>query len=143
MRIRVWLLAHLPAGVIARPAEWFLAILLTLSGVTILAGLSDPPSIAALLAPVVYYGWGACMAIGGIAMISGLASARWVSGTDRYIITRVAVYVLGLRLLGLSSLAYALAILFVGGWNGLPAACITLSFTAMCGVRLLTIGSGR
>lgn len=143
MAIRIWLLAHLPAGVIARPAEWFLAVLLTLSGITTVTGLSEPPSVEKLLWHPVYYGWGACLLLGGIAMISGLSSAQWIGGTDRYVITRVAIYTLGLRLLGLTSLAYTCAILAAGGWNGIPLACITLAFSAMCGIRLLTIGNGR
>lgn len=143
MRIRTWLLAHLPAGVIARPAEWFLAVLLTLSGLTIVSGLSEPQSVVALLWPAVYYAWGGCLLVGGVAMISGLSSAHWVNGMDRYVITRIAVYALGLRLLGIAALAHGTAILVAAGWNGLLAACITFSFAAMCGVRLLTIGSGR
>jgi len=142
IRIRTWLLAHLPAGVIARPAEWFLAVLLSLSGLAIVVGLSKPATVTALLWRPAYYAWGACLLLGGAAMIGGLSSTRWIPGTDRYVIIRVAIYQLGLRLLGLSSLAYAIAVLAVGGWNGVLAACITLSFTAMCGIRLLTLGSG-
>lgn len=143
VRIRTWLLAHLPAGVVARSPEWFLAAALSLSGLAIVTGLSEPPSVEKLLWHPVYYCWGGSLLLGGIAMISGLSSIRWLDGMDRYVITRVAIYALGLRLLGLTSAAYAAAILVVGGWNGLPAACITLAFSAMCGIRLLTIGSGR
>lgn len=138
-----WLLDHLPAGIVARPSEWFLAILCSLSGLTITTGLSNPGSVEALLWRPVYHAWGATLLVGGGALMCGLTSIRWVPDTERYLVTRVPCYRLGLKLLGLASLAYVVAILFAAGLNSAVAAAVTLAFAAMCGVRLLTIGAKR
>lgn len=141
IRVRAWLLAHLPAGVIARPSEWFLAIMCALSGVAIVAGVGEPRSIQALLWSPVYYGWGVSLMIGSFALAVGLTSIQWISGNPlAFVITRVPAYRLGLRLLGLSSLAYTVAVIIATGVTQPIAALAPLAFAAMCGVRLLTVG---
>lgn len=141
-RIRPWLLEHLPAGVLNRPAEWFLAILCLLSGLPILTGLGRTSSVAALLYPPAYYAWGACLVFGGLGMICGLTSIRrrTLDGVTEYVITRVPCYLLGLRLLCIASLVFTIAILIVAHLNGVVAAAVTLAFAGMCGVRILVVG---
>lgn len=141
IRMRAWLLAHLPAGVIARPAEWFLAITCLVSGVAIVTGIGEPRSIQALLWPPVFYAWGVSLIFGSIALMFGLTSIHWLNGPEFvYVITRGAAYQLGLRLLGLTSLAYAVAVVIAAGLTQPIAAFLPLAFAAMCGVRLLTVG---
>lgn len=140
VKIRSWLLSHLPAGLVAQPPEWFLATLCFLSGLVIVAGLGETNSVGKLLWRPVYMGWGISLVLGSIALMSGLSSIQWARGTDIYTMKRVPAYKLGLRLLGLSSLAYAVAILVVVGWAGVVAAAITLAFAATCFIRLLTLG---
>lgn len=141
IRVRAWLLAHLPAGVVARSSEWFLAIMCALSGVAIVAGVGEPHSIQALLWPPVYYAWGVSLMVGSFALMVGLASIKWLSGPPlAFVVTRVPAYRLGLRLLGLSSLAYTVAVIIATGLTQPIAALAPLAFAAMCGVRLLTVG---
>lgn len=142
MSVRHWFLAHLPAGLVAQPAEWFLAVLCFLSGGLIVAGLSHPQATEALLWPPVYRVWGGALFLGSIALIAGLTSIRWVPATDIYTVRRVPAYRLGLRLLGLSSTAYGVAICIVGHLNGALAAALTFAFAAICFIRLLTLGRG-
>lgn len=138
---REWLLDYLPAGLLARPGEWFLAVLCALSGLTILAGAAKPTSVAALLPQPIYIAWGACLVIGSASLMCGLASYRRSPGG--WIVTRIPCYRLGLRLLGLSAALYAATILYVAHLSAVFAAAMTLAFTGMCGIRLLTLGSAR
>jgi hypothetical protein len=134
-----WLREHLPAGLLARPGEWFLAVLCALSGITILTGAARFTSVARLLPAGIYLAWGACLVIGGAGLACGLTSYRRSPGG--WIVTRVPCYRLGLRLLGLTSGLYSVTLLWVGHWNAVPAASLTTAFAGMCWVRLLSIGS--
>lgn len=136
-----WLRAHLPAGLLARPGEWFLAVLCFLAGLTILTGAAEPTSVARLLPRGIYIAWAACLVIGGAGLTCGLSSYRRSPGG--WIVTRVACYRLGLRLLGLSSGAYAVSTLWVAHLAAIIAAAVTFAFMGMCLVRLLTLGSRR
>lgn len=136
-----WLREHLPAGLLARPGEWFLAVLCALSGLTILTGAARPTSVARLLPEPIYLAWGACLVIGSASLACGLSSYRRSPGG--WIVTRVPCYRLGLRLLGLAALLYALATLYVGHLNAISAATFAVAFSGMCGIRLLTLGNAR
>lgn len=140
-RARDWLVDNLPAGLLARPGEWFLAVLCALSGLTILTGAARPTSVARLLPDPIYFAWGACLVIGSASLACGLSSYRRSPGG--WIVTRVPCYRLGLRLLGLSALLYAVVILYVAHLSAVFAAAVTIAFTGMCSVRLLTLGNAR
>lgn len=140
-RARLWLLAHIPAGIIARPAEWFLAFLCIVSGIPILTDTAQPEPIAALLPSIVYYVWGACLTLGGVGMICGISSYR--RSPDGWTILRVSCYRLGFRLLGMASALYAVVILVAVGWDAVFQAFITMAFSLMCAIRLLTLGRDR
>jgi hypothetical protein len=141
--MRQWLLRRLPAGLIVHPAEWFLAVLCFQAGLVIVSGLSRPTSVSTLLWPPIYVAWGICLSSGSIALMVGLSSIRWAPGTDLYTVKRIPAYKLGLRLLGLSSFAYAIGIGFLGHWNNVLSVALSLAFAGMCGVRLLSLGRGR
>lgn len=136
-----WLRNNLPAGLLARPGEWFLASLCSLSGLTILTGAAQPTSVARLLPEPIYVAWGACLVIGSASLACGLSSYRRSPGG--WIVTRVPCYRLGLRLLGLSALLYAVSILYVAHLTAVFAASFAVAFSGMCGVRLLTLGNAR
>ena len=138
-RFRLWLVDHLPTGLLARPAECFLALLCLYSGPLIVTGLSRPKSVEQLLPPVVFNLWGGTLVVGGLGLACGLTSYRRTP-VGNWAITRVPCYRLGLRLLGISALLYAVAQLSFGRLDAIPAASITLAFAATCGVRLLTLG---
>lgn len=141
-RLRLWLLDHLPDGLLWTPFEWFLALLCTLSGFLSLFTPVETRSLQALLPSPFLKAWGALLIIGAIALVSGLASIRTVE-PDRYVVIRVPAYRLGLRLLGLSTSIYIAALILFAGWAGVAASVIPAAFVIGCGVRLLTLGGRR
>lgn len=137
LRLRTWLLAHLPDGLLAHPAEWFLAVLCAMTGVSTLVGLTQPEAVEQVLPTPIYALWGACLIAGATAYAIGLSSIQFTA-TGAYVVTRVSWYKLGLRLLGSASLIFAGCIGFVAGW-GINLAPLLL-FVAMCWLRLLVLG---
>ncbi len=141
-RARIWMLDNLPPGVIERPAEWFLSMLSIVSGLGGLFGPVEQASLQALLPDTVHRGWNLFLVVGGIAMLSGLSSIRYVPRRSGYVITRLPGYRLGCRLLGLASFVYAVALLIVSGFQAFYPAMLTLAFGLVFSVRLLTL-AGR
>lgn len=140
-RCRGWLVENLPAGLLARPGEWFLAVLCFLSGLTILTGAARPMSVAHLLPEPIYITWGVCLVVGSSSLACGLSSYHRSPGG--WLVTRVPCYRLGLRLLGSSAALYATSILVVAHLNAISAATFAVAFSGMCGIRLLTLGNVR
>lgn len=138
-RARLWMLMNLPAGMVVRPLEWFLAVVCAFSGLLILTGLSEPRSASALLPEPIYYLWGSALLVGSLFLICGLSSIRWLHIPDQSLVTRVPCYRLGLRLLGLSAGLLAIGQFAYVHWDALPSAGITLYFAVSCGIRLLTL----
>lgn len=138
-RVRLWLCAHLPRGLIVDPYGWFLALLCVLSGLPTMLGLNEPSGIDALLPAWLVLGWGACLTIGGLGLLCGLTSIRG-SRDGYHVVTRLPCYRLGLRLLAIASVVYAYAVASVAGWGAVTLAAILLAFAGANGVRLLTLG---
>lgn len=138
-RVRLWLIDHLPSGMIYHPAEWLFASLCLISGIRVLLWGAQSASLEALLPQPLFFVWGLMLTVGAIAHASGLLSIRAVS-SDRYVVTRVPVYRLGLRLLGASTALYAAALVAYTGQAGMIAAVFPLAFSGMCGLRLLALG---
>ena len=137
--IRVRLYHHIPAGLLWHPGEWLLACMCVFSGVvTVTTGVRSD-SLAQLLPEVPYRIYGAVLIVGALALASGLASIRWVK-FERYVVTRVPAYRLGLRLLGLNVGLYVIALYVYAGWKGLPASILPVAFVGMCALRLIALG---
>lgn len=137
--VRVWLLEHMPAGLLFQPGEWFLAFLCIFSGAgTLLSNEVESPSIQAGLPEPAQDLWGLMLVVGGIALLFGVNSIRRV-GTY-YAVTNVPIYRLGLRLLGASTAVYCACLISFVGWSGVVASVVPAAFSAMCAVRLLSIG---
>lgn len=141
-RIRIWLLTRLPASLLWHPFEWFMAGLCTISGVGYLFGPVESDSLQALLPAPFLKLWGATLLLGALALAGGLSSIRSISA-DRYVVTRVPAYRLGLRLLGLAVSVYIGALILFAHWAAVPASIVPAAFVAMCGVRLLALGGRR
>lgn len=137
---RSWTLEHIPPGVRERPAEWFLGLLSIVSGLGGLFGPVEQASLEALLPDVIHRGWNVALVLGGIALISGLSSIRYIPDQRGYAITRLPGYRLGCRLLGLASYAYAGALLWTSGFDGFFPSMVVLVFGLVFTVRLLTLG---
>lgn len=137
--VRVWLYHHLPAGLLWHPAEWLLAFMCAVTGIGTLATGVRSDSLAQLLPETPYKVYAAMLVVGAIALAGGLSSIRWVN-FDRYVITRVPAYRLGLRLLGFAVALFVLALCLYAGWGGFTASSIPLAFVGMCLLRLIQIG---
>lgn len=137
-RCHAWLLAHLPAGLLWYPAEAFLALLCGLSGAGILLGANTSSTVARVLPEIVYGAWGLTLLVGGLSLAWGLASIRRTSPLT-YIIGRMPVYRLGLRLLCLGTLSYSITVISFAGVAGLMAAGLCLALSGAMGIRLLTL----
>ena len=136
MRLRLWLLDRLPDGVIAHPAEWFIALVCAMSGVSTLVGLTNPDAVERVLPTPLYVFWGVCLTVGAAAYACGLTSIRFTA-VGTYVVTRTSCYRLGLRLLATASVVFAVGVSLTDGWLG---AVPLLLFAAMCSIRLLVLG---
>lgn len=137
--VRVWLYHHLPAGLLWHPAEWFLAFLCATSGAITLSTGVRSSTLEELLPAIPYRIWGGFLVVGSLALGRGLSSIRWVD-SDRYVMTRVPAYRLGLRLLGFAVALYVAALYIYAGWDGLIASIVPLAFVGMTVVRLVRLG---
>jgi hypothetical protein len=137
--IRVWLYHHVPAGLLWHPAEWLLAVLCTFSGVVALTTDVRSDSLTRLLPEIPYKIYSALLIVGAFALARGLSSIRWIN-SDRYVITRVPPYRLGLRLLGLNVGIFIVALFGYAGWGGIMASILPIAFIGMCSLRLIQIG---
>lgn len=135
--MRLWLLDKLPDGLLAHPAEWFLATLCAMTGISTLVGLTQPAVVERLLPLPIYVLWGTSLITGAFAYAVGLASIRFTANGS-YVVTRASWYRLGLRLLASASLIFAGCIVTVSGlgFNVAPL----LLFAVMCWIRLLVLG---
>lgn len=138
-RARLWLIRRLPSGMIYHPAEWLFATLCLVSGIRVVCWGAESKSLESLLPGPLYFVWGLMLTVGAVAHASGLMSIRSVS-PDRYVVTRVPAYRLGLRLLGASTAMYSVALVLYTGQAGMIAAVFPLAFSGMCGLRLLALG---
>lgn len=141
-RIRLWLLRKTPASLLWHPFEWFMAGLCAISGVATLVRPVESQSLNALLPSPFLKVWAIALILGAVALGRGLSSIRAVSA-DRYVVTRVPAYRLGLRLLGLAVSIYIAALIHYAGAAGALASLVPAAFVAMCGVRLLALGGRR
>lgn len=141
-RGRLWLLDRLPAGLLARPAEWLLATLCFIAGFPGLFGFARSPSLYDLLPFPFYRLWSLCLILGGAGLMCGLTSIREVVD-GRHVVTRVPCYRLGLRLLMLASVIFAFSLIWVAGWDGFAASVGPILFAGFCFVRLLTFGGRK
>lgn len=137
--VRWWLLDHLPAGLLFHPAEWFLAFLCILSGtLTLLTNNVESASIKEGLPEPAQDLWGVMLVVGGVALLIGVHSIKRVG--SYYAATNVPIYRLGLRLLGASTAVYCGCLVGFAGLGGLVASVVPAAFSAMCAVRLLSLG---
>lgn len=135
-RMRRRVLHALPEGFIARPEAAFLAILCFGTGIPTALGATQSRALYQLLPSGVLNAWGVALIVGSTAVLSGILSIEIRDGYE--VIRRAAAYRLGLRLLGLSSVVYGLAIVVVGGVAGLLPAGWIWSFAVAMWVRLAT-----
>jgi hypothetical protein len=140
--VRVWLIRQLPAGLLWHPFEWLIAVMCTSAGMAAVFGGAEPDSLRHLLPGPFLAAWGLLLVAGAIALASGLSSIAALSA-DRYVVTRVPSYRLGLRLLATTVAVYIGALIVYAGTAALGACLIPAAFVLSCGVRLLSLGGRR
>lgn len=136
---RVWLYHHLPTTLLWHPAEWLLAFMCAVVGVVTLTTPVRSDSLQQLLPETPYRIYGAVLVIGAFALVRGLSSIRRVD-FDRYVITRVPAYRLGLRLLALNVSLFVIGLVFYARWGGLLASIFPIAFVGMCLCKLVKLG---
>lgn len=115
-------LARIPYVVIEWPFELLMAIAGILSGPPVMLGLTSQRSYATDLPTWIEVVLGLCLFLGGLTLASGLLRRRYRTSVPR-----------GLRLLGLAALAFAVAVILLGGLRTLPS----LPFVTVLGVLCL------
>jgi hypothetical protein len=137
--VRVWLYHHIPPGLLWHPAEWFLSFLCALTGTISLTTGVRSGTLDQLLPAAPYRIWSAFLIIGAVALGRGLSSISWHE-SHQYVVTKVAPYRLGLRLLGLAVALYIAALYAYAGLDGFVASIVPLAFVGMCLLRLVALG---
>lgn len=135
-----WALRYLPAGMVARAMEAFIGVVCCVSGIGVLTKVSKPRAAEQFIPDPFFLLWGVALLIGGASLFAGVMSIKWIKPPLMFYIERVAVYRLGLRLLLLSTLLYAIAQFWVLGIDAAVSGGITLYFTLTCWARLITLG---
>lgn len=144
IRIRLWLLDHIPDGMLHQPEGWFFGILCAYSGALNLFTGVESASLEAVLPYYAYKAWGVLLLVGGIALIVGVQSIKSLDEGSTYVVTRLAYYRLGLRLLAISTTVFVGAIIYFAGFSaGITASAIPIAFILACSLRLLTLGGRR
>lgn len=138
--LRVWLYHHLPPGLLWHPGEWLLAFMCANAGIVTLVTPVRSGSLEQLLPESAYRTWGALLVIGAFALARGLSSIRQLD-FERYVVTRVPAYRLGLRLLGFSVALFVAALYIYAGFvASFVASIVPMAFVGMCVLRLISLG---
>ncbi|RCG19126.1 hypothetical protein DQ384_38260 [Sphaerisporangium album] len=114
------LVLRLPAWVRTQPMDTMFAVMGLPSAVATLCNLTSSRALDTLLPWWATRLWAVCLLVGCAAWLTGLASVREHEG--RLVVTRLPVLALGLQLLSITCLVYAVAIIAVAGWDGVLAA---------------------
>ncbi|GII87690.1 hypothetical protein Ssi03_56800 [Sphaerisporangium siamense] len=114
------LVTRLPAWVRTQPLDAMFAVLGIPSAVATLTGVATSHALETLLPWWANRLWALCLLAGCIAWLAGLSGVRELEG--RLVVTRLPVLLLGLQLLSMTCLVYAVAIVAVAGWDGVLAA---------------------
>lgn len=127
------MVARLPVWVQEQPLGVMSVLLGIPSGLAALVGPATSRALDTLLPPWARPIWAACLILGCIAWGVGITSIRQRGAL--LIITRLQALILGLRLISLAALVYALAIILISGWAGALAAYPLLVVSAATAVE--------
>ncbi|MDF5758628.1 hypothetical protein [Spongiactinospora sp. TRM90649] len=114
------LVLRLPVWIRAQPLDCMFALLGILPGVASLAGLATSRALETLLPWWAAQLWALILIVGCGCWLAGASSVRERDG--HLVASRLPLFLLGLRLLSLACLVYAVAIVVISGWAGLLAA---------------------
>lgn len=123
----------IPEGLRLQPFEIFSGILCAFSGFSILIGASSSRGLERLLPGWYTILWGVTLLLGGLALSWGAASARRIEG--KLIVRQVAFYRAGLRLLGATTLIYAVVLILAFGLLAFVPASLSAMFSIACYLR--------
>ena len=114
------LVRRLPPWVRKQPISVMAAVFGIPAGVTSLFGQARSAALAELLPWWAGKMWALCLAAGCAAWLAGLSSTRQING--QLVVERLALLLLGLRLLSMAAAVYGAALIITSGWAGLLAA---------------------
>lgn len=140
-RLRNWMVDRLPDGLLNSPFEWLVAFMCLFSGFLSVVAGAESASVESLLPEVIFRIWGVLLLIGGASLLIGIASSKQIG--SMLVITRVAIYRLGLRLLALSTFVYCVCLAVYAGLGGVAAATLPVAFILACIIRLVNLGDDR
>lgn len=119
------LLKRMPTEVIEYPLELVLSVWASVSGLALLAGVSDPVSITETLPEGLQVAWGAALTLSGATIGIGLALRKYGTLVAR-----------GLSLLAPAALVYGISIFIWGGIDrAVPAGPLLFSIAILCWLR--------
>jgi hypothetical protein len=134
-KLRIRILQRMPRAVIEDPFEAFLSVLCIFAGLPLILAPPDSSrgAVARLMPGWFVRGWGLTLTVGGALVLLGLflhGRARNGSGTGSVPVrTRGrTIERIGLIVLGYASAIYTIALVVIGGWQGVPAAAIVTAF---------------
>lgn len=131
-------LSHIPAGVRTQSSDVMLVLLGLPAGVLGLIGQSQSRALDQILPWLAVKGWALCLIVGCVAWLWGIAGVKLYG--DVVVLTRLPPYRFGLHLLSVASLVYGVAILLIGGWNGVLAAWPLVAFSSMTYLKAVDLG---
>lgn len=140
-RIKTWLVLRIPIPVLVESFEVFFASFSFVVGILALLGLGRASTMTRVLPHAGIIVFNLCLVFGALALLVGITGIREKEG--RIVYTRLPMYKLGLRLLGLVCMLYGLILILVAGLTGLLASIPLVAFSLTCGVKLLRISTAQ
>lgn len=121
-------IAKLPVWVRTAPLDATFCVLGIPSSALTVLGFARSPTLVELLPNWGFLLWSACLFVGCSTWLAGLVSIKENNG--HMIVTRMPVMIFGLYLVSLAATVFGLALVLIGGWNGVLAAWPVLVFAA-------------
>lgn len=129
------------------PMQTFLSCLCVVSGLPLLFGQIGATSIEALLPPALAVAWGCALTFGsGTALLGaywpparGLTQWSPTEAHAEALLRAVTVERIGLAMVGVPAMCYALVALLFGGWGGSIVAGLAFGFGLACRRRVRDI----
>lgn len=138
MGIQQRIVRSLPRGVRHFPLDSTFVVLGIPSAVLSLLGVTSSASLANILPVWAHYVWSVTLLVGCVAWGTAVLSTELT--TDRYVvIRRVPLMILGLSLVSVDAFVYGLALVALGGWNGVNAAVYLFAVSAGTYLRRINL----
>lgn len=133
------MIGKLPVWARTAPLDATFCVLGIPSSALTVLGFARSPTLIELLPDWGLLLWSVCLFVGCMAWLAGLTSIKENNG--HMIVTRMPVMIFGLYLVSLAAVVFGLALVLIGGWNGVLAAWPVLVFAAGTYLRRVDLAS--